>query len=610
MTTPEHDGDPMMTTHRADRRTGQRPPKRPITDRVGQTDGCLKRHPERVPELVPDRGNSAAAHDGTRGGRTRGDRENDGKAIGNTHLAFAKGPVALGLGLGLLLGAGQALFAPVQASASYVELLQARPVTPSAADTGSASARPGGPVERATDKAPGLEQKGSPSALPPLVSRGVRVPFAYALALTTPPGWVVEGASCAPKTPVSWNDGEPFVTAMERMARESGSHVLLDHERRVLVVRGASGAASAASSGGSSPAGGPAEVTYPATRAQSAAGAATATPSPSPYPRATTPAQTTSAQAASAQGKSAQAESVQAQSARPQSGQRSGATRHPGSPAATTSGTASGNARGDADRLLVSYPAGEGRVSLARPMTAAEAARVLTVDKRKLFAWNHLAGDDVRLAAGHVLWIRDPSSVRASRKDSAQASARTGKTGATKDTALKTAEKTARGQTVQGQTARGRTASGAGGTAATAARTSAQSSAQSSVGGASESSVAKATNPQKAARAGRGSATGVAGAQATAATVAGRAGTYGPDAAPLWQVGPGSLKAQLEAWAARAGHRVIWHADTDLELEAGADFTGTFPEAVRELFTLLRAGGVPYTARLFHGNRILQVEDR
>ena len=58
-------------------------------------------------------------------------------------------------------------------------------------------------------------------------------------------------------------------------------------------------------------------------------------------------------------------------------------------------------------------------------------------------------------------------------------------------------------------------------------------------------------------------------------------------------------------------HHVIFSVlGLDMELEARASFTGPFPSAVRALFEGLYAQGSPFTARLYHGNRILKVEDR
>ena len=79
--------------------------------------------------------------------------------------------------------------------------------------------------------------------------------------------------------------------------------------------------------------------------------------------------------------------------------------------------------------------------------------------------------------------------------------------------------------------------------------------------------------------------------------------------AEYWQIGPGSLRSQLEAWAARKGIAVLWKPDADLELETGAHFTGTFAQAVRALFEGLRKTGTSFRVHLYHGNAVLTVED-
>ena len=79
--------------------------------------------------------------------------------------------------------------------------------------------------------------------------------------------------------------------------------------------------------------------------------------------------------------------------------------------------------------------------------------------------------------------------------------------------------------------------------------------------------------------------------------------------AEYWQIGPGSLRSQLEAWAARKGIAVLWKPDADLELETGAHYTGTFAQAVRALFEGLRKTGTAFRVHLYHGNAVLTVED-
>ena len=79
---------------------------------------------------------------------------------------------------------------------------------------------------------------------------------------------------------------------------------------------------------------------------------------------------------------------------------------------------------------------------------------------------------------------------------------------------------------------------------------------------------------------------------------------------PAWSIAPGSLKAQVGSWASRAGYRVVWQADTDLHMAAGATFNGSFAEAVRALFEGLHKAGAPYTAHIFHGNNVLHIGDR
>lgn len=109
---------------------------------------------------------------------------------------------------------------------------------------------------------------------------------------------------------------------------------------------------------------------------------------------------------------------------------------------------------------------------------------------------------------------------------------------------------------------------------------------------------------------------GSASLNATAAPAQASAGAASPakahaePVAEYWQIGPGSLRLQLAAWAQRKGTALVWKPDTDLDLETGACFEGTFEQAVQSLFEGLKATGSPYTARLYKGNNVLIVEDR
>ena len=225
---------------------------------------------------------------------------------------------------------------------------------------------------------------------------------------------------------------------------------------------------------------------------------------------------------------------------------------------------------------IVSHDAGDGRVFLAYGMSVQEAARVLDTPLTRLMRWNHLE-KEAFLPRGTALWLKDPASVRtkaAASKATENRAAATAKTpGLTM--ARKTDQKT-------GQKADQKTGQKPGLTISAAVPASVRTAPSAKTGSSVPISQPGQAVPADPAGAGR----------------------------QVWTIAPGLLKQQLEAWAAQAGYQVVWAPDTDMELEARASFTGPFPSAVRALFEGLYAQGSPFTARLYHGNRILKVEDR
>ena len=207
---------------------------------------------------------------------------------------------------------------------------------------------------------------------------------------------------------------------------------------------------------------------------------------------------------------------------------------------------------------IVSLEAGAGRVFLAYGMSVQEAARVLDTPIKRLMRWNHLQ-KDAFLPKGTALWLRDPALVHAQASSAKTAKAATPARTTAEKTDLKTDQKPA--------------------------STSGQKTIAAAV-------PARRTASAQVSASARTTQTG----QNTAQTV--------------WTITPGLLKQQLETWAAQAGYQVVWAPDTDMELEAQATFQGPFSSAVRALFEGLYAQGSPFTARLYHGNRILKVEDR
>ncbi len=81
-----------------------------------------------------------------------------------------------------------------------------------------------------------------------------------------------------------------------------------------------------------------------------------------------------------------------------------------------------------------------------------------------------------------------------------------------------------------------------------------------------------------------------------------------PPELPHWLLNEGSLRLQLQSWAKKAGYQVIWNTSADLEMQASAEFSGTFTSAVAQLFEGLRKEGFPFYVTLY-SNKVLEVTE-
>ena len=226
----------------------------------------------------------------------------------------------------------------------------------------------------------------------------------------------------------------------------------------------------------------------------------------------------------------------------------------------------------DRPDLIVSHYAGPGRVYLARDMNVVEASRVLDTKITRLMAWNNLKDKKAVLRKGTLIWLTKPTVSKQSAKSTATA------TNTPVKPLAKPEAKTRADARPKTQTALSPKPAPKTDQSVTQALARAQSKAK---------IVAQSQDKPKA---------------HTASSV--------PAPAPTWSIAPGSLKAQVGSWASRAGYRMVWQADTDLHMAAGATFNGSFAEAVRALFEGLHEAGAPYTAHIFHGNNVLHIGDR
>ena len=209
----------------------------------------------------------------------------------------------------------------------------------------------------------------------------------------------------------------------------------------------------------------------------------------------------------------------------------------------------------DRPDLIVSHYAGPGRVYLARDMSVEEASRVLDTKITRLMAWNNLKDKKAVLNAGTLIWLTKPTEAKAPAKPLEKPEVKP----------EAKADARPKAQTASIPKPAPRTD-----VSVTRALATAQKQSQ-----AQDKAMA---NPNKA--------TAVPAQDLTSD--------------PAWSIAPGSLKDQVGSWASRAGYRMVWQADTDLHMAAGATFNGSFAEAVRALFEGLHEAGAPYTAHIFH----------
>ena len=78
----------------------------------------------------------------------------------------------------------------------------------------------------------------------------------------------------------------------------------------------------------------------------------------------------------------------------------------------------------------------------------------------------------------------------------------------------------------------------------------------------------------------------------------------------VWEIAQGSLRSQLGRSTQAAGYQLIWDTDTDLDMQACANFYGDFPAAISQLFAGLHEAGHALTATIYRGNNVLEVGDR
>lgn len=82
-----------------------------------------------------------------------------------------------------------------------------------------------------------------------------------------------------------------------------------------------------------------------------------------------------------------------------------------------------------------------------------------------------------------------------------------------------------------------------------------------------------------------------------------------PTTPEIWNITPGTLRAQLTAWGSLAGYQLIWKADHDYDIEVHANFKGDFLSAIQQLFSGLQRVGSPLRVTLYKSNNVMEVQE-
>ena len=500
---------------------------------------------------------------------------------------------------------------PGTASASYEEHLAGEIVSrtqnplsgqPSPASSGSPSGSPSGSVLSLPPSAttgmrqagpgtglkPGLEEHGTAQPAKAGVS-GKNVPLKKALAMLVPPGWTCTGTfndtrsgdaahpgknQPGQKQPsVSWKKQEKWHEVLRRTAIEQNVHMTLDWQEKSIVIRQAGPRTDTNNHGTAGTSGRSASAqAQPSGRNQTRPVQETRPGDPGIISLAPLPGSTTA--------------SLNVKDASPDAS-------HDASPDLKAGSLTAAQAKAETPSARTAGPVPSSQTSQQGTQTA-QASQASRPDSQA-------AADPVRDALASAR--RDSSAAAVLHTHPAGSAGSASAASATSQASL--ASQAPMPGNREGNTAGHTAANGAssGASQATSHGTS-QGTSHGTSSAPKPSARAKASAPQAAAPLLAQNRTQNQ-AQAQPQTQA-----WTPAPASYWQIGPGSLRMQLESWAGRQGITLVWKPDTDLELETGALFEGSFESAVRSLFEGLKATGSPYAARLYHGNNVLIVEDR
>ena len=69
----------------------------------------------------------------------------------------------------------------------------------------------------------------------------------------------------------------------------------------------------------------------------------------------------------------------------------------------------------------------------------------------------------------------------------------------------------------------------------------------------------------------------------------------------------GSLRTVMQRWSQAAGWQLVWELPVDFAIEARADVSGDFEDAVAKVVKSMENSDMPMKAVFYRGNKVLRV---
>lgn len=76
-----------------------------------------------------------------------------------------------------------------------------------------------------------------------------------------------------------------------------------------------------------------------------------------------------------------------------------------------------------------------------------------------------------------------------------------------------------------------------------------------------------------------------------------------------WELRPGGLKSQLDAWAEKAKYQVVWKSPDDFLISTDSTLNGNFPEVVQQVVDGMHETGSTIAVKIYEGNHTVVVTE-